>query len=52
MNVEIKGDSFKFVYGVNGGRRFHKFQIKWLNTQRKALISDIITIMKRSRLEW
>ena len=51
MNVEIKVDSFNFVYGVNGCRRFYKFQTKWLNKQRKALIGDIITIINRLRLD-
>ncbi len=51
MNVKIKVDSYNFVYGVNGGRRFYKFQIKWLNKQRKALIGDVITIINRLRLE-
>ena len=51
MNVKIKIDSFNFVYGVNGGRRFNKFQIKWLNKQRKPLVGDIITIINRLRLE-
>ena len=36
MNVKIKVDSFNSVYDVNGGRRFYKFQITWLNKQRKA----------------
>jgi len=27
MNVKIKVESFNFVYGVNGGRIFYKFQI-------------------------
>ena len=51
LNVKIKVDSFNFVYGVNGGGRFYKFQIKWLNKQRKALIGDIITIINRLRFE-
>ena len=51
MNVKLKVDSFKFVYGVNGGRRFYKFQIKWLDKQRKASIDDIIAIINRLRLE-
>ena len=51
MNVKIKVDSYNFVYGVNGGRRFYKFKIKWLNKQRKALIGDVITIINRLRLE-
>ena len=51
MNVKIKVDSFKFAYGVNGGRRFHKFQIKWLNKHNNALIGDIITIISRLRLD-
>ena len=40
-----------FAYGVNGGRRFYKFQIKWLNKHKKPLIGDIITIINRLRLE-
>ena len=51
MNVKIKVDSFNFVYGVNGGRRFYKFQVRWLNKHEKALIGDIITIINRLRLE-
>ena len=51
MNVKIKADSFNFVYAVNGGRRFYKFQIKWLNKQRKALIGDIVTIINTLRFE-
>ena len=51
LNVKIKVDSFKFVYGVNGGRRFYKFQIKWLNERKKPLKGDIITIIMRLRLE-
>ena len=51
MNAKIKIDSFNFVYGVNGGRRFYKFQIKWLNKHNHALIGDIITIINRLRLE-
>ena len=51
INVKIKVDSFNFVYGVNGGRRFYKFQIKWLNKHNNALIGDIITIINRLRLE-
>ena len=51
MNVEIKVDSFNFVYDVNGGRRFHKFQIKWLNKHNNALIGDTITIINKLRLE-
>ena len=51
MTVKIKVDSFNFVYGVNGSRRFYKLQIKRLNKQRKAFIADIITIMNRLRLE-
>ena len=47
MNVEIKIDSFNFVYGVNGGRRFYRLQIEWLNTQRQAFIGDIITTIHR-----
>jgi len=27
MHVKIKVDAFNFVYGVNGGTRFYKFQI-------------------------
>ena len=30
---------------------FYKFQIKWLNKQRKSLIGDVITIINRLRLE-
>ena len=51
LNVKIKVDSFNFVYGVNGGRIFYKFQIKWLSKQRKALTDDIIAIINRLRLE-
>ena len=51
MNVKTKVDSFTFVYGVNGGRRFYKFQHTWLNKNKKALICDIITIINRLRLE-
>ena len=51
MNVKIKVDPFNFVYGVNGGRRFYKFQIKWLNKHKKPLIGDIITIINRLSLE-
>ena len=51
MNVEIKVDSFNFVYGVHGDRRFYKFQMKLLNKQRQALIGDIITLISRLRLE-
>ena len=39
------------LYGVNDGRRFHKFQTKWLNKQNNAFIGDIITIINRLRLE-
>ena len=39
------------LYDVNGGRRFHKFQIKWLNKHNNALIGDIITIINRLRVE-
>ena len=42
MNVKIKVDVFNFVYGVNGGKRFYKFQIKWLNKHKKPLIFDTI----------
>ena len=51
MNVKIKIDSFNFVYGVNGGRRFYYFQMKWLNKHNHALIGDIITIINILRLE-
>ena len=51
MNVKIKVDSSNFLYGVNGGRGLYKFQIKWLNKQRKALIGDITTIINILRLE-
>ena len=51
MNLKIKVDSVNFVYGVNGGRRFYKFQAKWLNKHNKTLIGDIITIVNRLRLE-
>ena len=34
INVKIKVDSFNFVYVVNGGRRFYKFQTKWLNKHK------------------
>ena len=51
MNVEIKVDSFNFVYGVHGGRRFYKFQIRWLNKHNKPLIGDIITVINILRLE-
>ena len=50
MNVGIKVDSFNYVYGVNGGRRFYKFQVKWLNKHNHALIGDIITIINIVRL--
>ena len=39
------------MYGVNGGRRFYKFQIKWLNTQKEPIIGDIVTIKNILRLE-
>ena len=51
MNVKIKVDSCHFLYGANGGRRFYKLQIRWLNEQKKPLIGDIITIINRLRLE-
>ena len=51
MNVKIKIDSFNFVYGVNGGSRFYKFQIKWLNKHKHAWIGDIISMVNRLRLE-
>ena len=51
MKAKIKIDSYIFVYDVNGGRRFHKFQNKLLNKQRKPLIGGIITIITRLRLE-
>ena len=35
MTVKVKVDSFGFVYVVSGGRRFYKFQIKWLNKHNK-----------------
>jgi len=50
MNVKITVDSFNFVYGVIGGRRFYKFQIKWLSKHKKPLSGDIITIRNRLRL--
>ena len=50
MNVKIKIDSFNFAYGVNGGRRVYKFQIKWLNKHNKILIDDTITIINILRL--
>jgi len=31
MNLKTKVDAFNFVHGVNGGRSFSKFQIRWLN---------------------
>jgi len=51
MNVKIKVDSFIFVYGVNGGRSFHKFQNKWLNTHNNALFGGIVSIINILRLE-
>ena len=51
MGMKLKLKSFHFVYGVNGGMRFNKFQIKLLNKHRKALVGDIITIINRLRLE-
>ena len=51
MNVKIKVDSCNFVYGVNGGRRFHKFQIKRLNKLNHALIGDIISTINRLRIK-
>ena len=51
MNVEIEIDSFNFVYGVNGGRRFYKLQIKWSKRHNKPLVGDIIRIINRLRLE-
>ena len=51
MNVKSKVDAYNFVYGVNGGRRYNKIQIKWLNKQNKAMIGDVMTIIKRLRLE-
>ena len=51
MHVKIKVDSLSFVYGVNGGRRFSKSQIKLLNKESKALIGDSITIINRFRLQ-
>jgi len=50
-NLKIKADSFNFVDSVNGGRRFYKFQITWLNEHKKPLIGDIITIISRLILE-
>ena len=47
MNVKIKIDAFNFVYGVNGGRRFYTFQVKWLNKHKKPLIGDIVTNINR-----
>ena len=40
-----------FVYGVNGGRSFYGFKIRWLNKHKKPLIGDRITIINRLRLE-
>ena len=51
MNVIIKIDSFNFVYGVNGGRSFLKFQTKSFNKHKKPLIGDITTIINILRLE-
>jgi hypothetical protein len=51
MAVKIKADSFNVVYGVHGGRRFRKFQIKWLSKHNSALIGDVIPIINRLRLE-
>ena len=39
------------MYGLNGGRRFYKFQIKRLNKHNHALIGDIIIVINRLRLE-
>ena len=47
MNVKAKVDSFDFVYGVTGGRRFDKFQIKSLNKHNTPLIGDTITMINR-----
>jgi tetratricopeptide (TPR) repeat protein len=47
MHVQIKADAINFVYGVNGGRRFYKFQTIWLNKYKKPLVIDIITIINR-----
>ena len=51
VNVKIQNDVLNFVYGVNGGRRFYKFRITWLNKHKKPLIVDIITIINRLRLQ-
>ena len=51
MNVKIKVDAYNCVYGVNSGRRYNEIQIKWLNKQNKAMIGDVMTIIKRLRLE-
>ena len=51
MNVKSKIDSINFVYGVNSGRRFYKFQIKWLNKHNRPIIGDVITCINRLRLE-
>ena len=40
-----------FVYGVNGGRSFYEFKIRWLNKHKKPLIGDSITVISRLRLE-
>ena len=42
---------YLILYGVNGGRRFHKFQMTWLNKHNNALIGDIITIINILRFE-
>ena len=49
--LKIEVDSFNFVYGVNGGRRFHNFQIKWLNKHNNVLTVDFISIINGLRLE-
>ena len=51
MNVKTKIGAFNFVYGVNGGRRFYKFQIQWVNKHKKPSIDNFITIINRLRLE-
>ena len=51
MNVKIKVDSFNFVYGVNGGRRFYKLQTEMLNKHNHALFGDISTIINILKLE-
>ena len=51
MTVKVKVGSFSFVYGVSGGIRFYKFQIRWLNKPNKPLIGGTITIINILRLE-